>query len=326
MVKHIKESIAMIFPKKYIKTIKQLVIYSDSDQNEYQIIANSFIFSLFLGLILIIIGNFFTTINILFFILGAIILIPSFQFITYILIYFKSENRKSNIEESLPDALQLIASNLQAGLTPFESIKNAGKKDFGYLAKEFKKATSKAMGLSNFNDELMKIGQRVDSPVLNRSLKLISNSINSGSHLAILLEDLSEDITENQSLKKEMVTNTKTYTMFIMFTIIVGAPLLLAISVHFVEMVQNMQSSATLSTDEFGLGFLSGDLDITPEFLNNISLVILTLTSLLATMLTGTITQGKMKAGLKYAPFVIAGSIILFFVSKVLVSGFFSSM
>ena len=325
MVKHINESISMIFPKNYVKTIKQLVIYSGFEKTAYYFIGKTFLISLFLSIFLILFG-FISPYNILIFILFAIISLPFCQFMLYIYLYFKSDNRKTEIENVLPDALQLISSNMQAGLTPFEAIKAAARKEFGPLAQELNKATSKAMGLSDFNQELMKIGDRVDSTVLKRTLKLITSSMSSGSHLAVLLEDLSEDISDSQSLKKEMVTNTKTYTMFIMFTIIVGAPLLLAISVHFVGMVQNMQSSATLSTDEFGLGFLSGDIEITPEFLTNVSLIILTLTSLLATMLTGVINKGEMKAGLKYSPFVILGSIVLFYISKIVISGFFSTL
>lgn len=315
----------MIFPKSYLNEIEKLTVYSDTKTNKYHLIANTFFISLFIVIILFFLIYFYN-LHYLFYIASLIFLIFFSQFILYLLLYFKSESRKANIEDSLPDALHLIASNLQAGLTPYESIKAASKKKFGYLSLELKKATSKAMGLSNFNDELMKISERVDSSILKRTLKLITTSMNSGSHLAILLEELSLDISENQSLKKEMITNTKTYTMFILFTIVVGAPLLLAISVHFVDMVQNMQSSATLSTDEFGLGFLSGDIEITPDFLTNISMVILTLTSLLATMLIGTITHGKIKFGLKYAPFVMFASIILFFISKEVVTSFFSSI
>jgi hypothetical protein len=249
-----------------------------------------------------------------------------FQFFVYITIYFKMENRKSKIEKALPDALQLIASNLQAGMTPYSAIKISARKEFGPLSDELIKATSQALGTKNFSEELMKIGDRVDSPTVKRSLKLITSSIHSGGHLASLLEDLSEDIAETQSLKTEMVTNTKTYVMFIMFTIIIGAPLLLSISVHFVGMVQGMQSQTTLSTDEFGLGFLTGEIEITPEFLTDISLVVLFFTSFLACLLTGVIISGKKKEGLRYVPFVVASSITLFFIAKYAIGTFFETI
>jgi putative Mn2+ efflux pump MntP len=91
-------------------------------------------------------------------------------------------------------------------------------------------------------------------------------------------------------------------------------------------MVQNMQSQTTLSTDEFGLGFMTGDIEVTPEFLTQISIIILFFTSLLACLLTGVIIGGRAKDGLRYVPFVVAGSIVLFFLAKMFIGTFFASM
>jgi flagellar protein FlaJ len=245
------------------------------------------------------------------------------QFFTYLMVYFKVESRTARMEKDLPDALQLIASNLHAGMTPYRAIKLSSRKEFGPLSVEFNKAVSKGLGVNNFSKELLAIGERTQSVILSRTLKLITSSLSSGSHLAMLLEELSEDIADTQSLKNEMVTNTKTYSMFIMFTIIAGAPLLLAISVHFVGMVQNMQQSATLSTDEFGLGFLAGELTVTPEFLTTISFAILAVTSMLATMFTGVITKGNMTSGLKYSPVIMSASMVLFVLAKYIIGNFF---
>lgn len=322
---HLYESICMIFPSIYVNNIDKLVSYSGSSKGKEFWIGKAFILSIFLIIIGSIVSLIFN-IHILLIIVGSLLMILLGQFLSYLILYFKVDSRKNKIEEVLPDALQLIASNLQAGMTPFKAIKVAARKEFGPLANEFKEATEKALGMRNFSEELLKISNRVDSSPLERTLKLITSSLSSGGHLATLLEELSEDIAETRSLKNEMVTNTKTYTMFIMFTIIVGTPLLLAISIHFVDMVQNMQGTTTLSTDEFGLGFLAGELEIDSDFLNTMSLIILSVTSLLASMLTGTITNGEVTAGFKYAPGVVIGSIILFFISKIIIGGFFSGI
>ena len=46
------------------------------------------------------------------------------------------------------------------------------------------------------------------------------------------------------------------------------------------------------------------------------------ITSLLASMLMGVIAEGKEKYGLKYAPLVITGSLIVFVISQYIISGF----
>jgi len=86
--------------------------------------------------------------------------------------------------------------------------------------------------------------------------------------MANLLEDSAKDIAETHGLKKDLVTGTKTYTMFIMFTVVIGAPLLFSISMQFVEIMSGMQGAgATPTDDSFGLGMSSGEITITPEFI-----------------------------------------------------------
>ena len=322
---HLYESATRLYPKNYVRYFKQELIYSGDKRSVHiwlgKTLYYSFIVSVIAFILSLIFGlNIWGSIGLFLFIILAA------QFGIYILLYFKVDSRKTKVEKALPDILQLIASNLQAGMTPFNAIKATGRKEFEPLSSEFKRATDKGLGTGNFAKELLKIGERINSQTLKRALKLITSALSSGGHLAKLLEELSEDIAETQSLKNEMVTNTKTYTMFIMFTIIVGAPLLFAISIHFVGMVQDMQNSVTLSTDEFGLGFMTGEMEITPGFLTYVSFAILFITSLLSTMLSGTIAKGEATAGLKNAPWVIAASILIFILAKILNANFFAGL
>lgn len=239
----------------------------------------------------------------------------------YLLLYLKVEDRTRRIEEVLPDALQLVAANLRAGMTPYQALKLSARKEFGPFKEEIEHATALALGTESFSEALLSISRRVKSDMLERSMKLFTTAMRSGGHLAQLLEELSKDIAETRSLKKELVTNTKTYTMFILFTIIVGTPLLLAIAVHFVRIISEMHAPG--SAVGFGMSFLAGEIAITPEFLTRVSFVLLTVTSVLASMLMGVIQEGKSKLGLKYAPFVIIGSFAVFFTVRRLIGGFF---
>ena len=46
------------------------------------------------------------------------------------------------------------------------------------------------------------MAKRIDSPILDRAMKLFAASMKSGGHLAQLLEDLANDIAETKALKK----------------------------------------------------------------------------------------------------------------------------
>lgn len=250
--------------------------------------------------------------------IGIFILI---QLIVYLTIYFRAEERTKRIENALPDTLQLIASNLRAGMTPFKALKLSARKEFGPLKEEIDRATSEALGTESFSKTLLRISSRVKSEMLDRALKLFTTAMKSGGHLAQLLEELGRDISETRSLKRELVTNTKTYTMFIMFTVIIGTPLLLAIAIHFVRIITEIQTR-NITNIGFGLSFLAGEITITTGFLTKVAIIMLIITALLASMLIGVIREGKSKYGFKYAPLTIIGSFVVFFVVRGLISGF----
>ena len=238
----------------------------------------------------------------------------------YFVLYLKVQDRTRRVEQVLPDALQLIGSNIRAGMTPFQALRLAARKEFGPLEEEIRFATARALGTESFSDALLSMSQRVKSEMLSRALKLFTTAMRSGGHLATLLEELARDMVAMRALKKELVTSTKTYTIFVLFTIIIGMPLLLAISLHFITVITGLQAIAGLRSD-FGLGFLAGEITITADFMLRAAVVMLLVTSLLACALLGVIAEGKPAVGFRYAPAVIAGSLIAFVVLRAVLQG-----
>jgi pilus assembly protein TadC len=246
-------------------------------------------------------------------------------FMGYVILYFKMQKRVDDAENYLPDVLQLISVNLRAGLTAFAAIKIAGRGEFGCLSEELKTSTTKALGLESFSESLLRIKEKINSTVIERVMKLISTSLLTGGHLADLLKDLSDDIRATQTLKKEMVTKTKTYTAFILFTILFGTPVLLAISIQFVSMISGITSQNSVG-DDFNLGLMQSGMAVTPEFLIQLSISMLFVTCLIASLLMGVINKGSMKYGLKYAPFLITAGIIMFFFARFAVLNLFTTI
>ena len=242
--------------------------------------------------------------------------------LSYMVVYFRAEDRSTRVEKILPDALQLIASNIKAGMTPFAAIRLAARPDFGPLETELKKATVHALGESSFALSLMSMTERIRSESLKRAMGLFTTSMKSGGHLADLLEETSKDIAESQSLKNEMVANTKTYLLFIMFTVALGAPVLLAISIQFVSMSDSLKAKMGSSELVGELGMGGGENSITVEFLTNASYGIILITTALASAMIGVITEGKEKYGAKYMPILATIALIVFYFGRIAVSGF----
>ena len=245
------------------------------------------------------------------------------QILSYMVLYFRVENRASRVEKALPDALQLMSSNIKAGMTPFAAIQLAAKPEFGPLEKELKRATVVALGTGSFVGSLLHITTRIRSETLRRAMGLFVTSLKSGAQLARLLDETARDIRESKMLKQEMLANTKTYTMFIIFIIIIGAPVLLAITIHFVELTESMRAKMLAGELTGTLGISTAPSEITVEFLIKISYVILFVTSFLSSAMLGVITEGKEKYGAKFLPFMLIGTFVVFLIARTAVSSFF---
>ena len=234
-------------------------------------------------------------------IIGAVIFIL-IQLAVYMLVYFRMVRRTERVERYLPDVLQLVAANVRAGMTPFQALKFAARDEFGDIKDEIEYATTKALGTGSFSVALRRMRERIKSKILERVIQLFVSSMKSGAHLAKVLEDIAQDISETRSLKRELVTNTKTYSMFILFTVLLGTPFMLSISNKFLGIISEMQAKSAGKGTGFGMGFLMGEIQITPEFIGLISITMSLVTSLSAGILMGVIKEGSMKYGLKYFP------------------------
>lgn len=251
----------------------------------------------------------------------AISMLPLLLF--YFYFFFRAERRSSLVEQNLPDVLHMIAANLRSGMTPFEAVKVACTHDFGPVTDELRSVTTKSHGLVSFSDLLTSTSRNIRSDSFSHSMNLFASSLRSGGHVAELLDGLAQDIVDRQSLRKELIINTATNAMFIMFTIVIGTPVLLAISIYFVDVVGSLQSGDSSSTvQQFGLAGLGGEISITSSFLTVVSYIMLFVTGILATMFIGSMIDGDPKKGLKWAPLLVAGSFLIFFVARVLIKLF----
>lgn len=309
---------AKLFPVKYRNHLKKQFAYAGLRIDPNSWLGSLNVFAVLLAIAVTIVPwAIFNDFNIIY-LLISLVAFFLIHLTFYLFIYFKVEDRARRVEEVLPDFLQLISANLQAGMTPFQALKHSGREEFGPLKEEIDYAVSRAMGTESFIEVLLTITTRVKSELFARSMKLFTTAMKSGGHLAVLLGELSRDISETRSLKRELVTNTKTYTAFILFTIICGTPLLLSIAIKFVEMITDIQAKVPSSIG-YGMGFLVGDVGITAPFLMKISIALLVINSLLATMLLGVIKEGRMRSGLRKFPFVAIACLIILAVSRYLI-------
>jgi Flp pilus assembly protein TadB len=227
------------------------------------------------------------------------------------------EDRKKRLEDVLPDAMTIIAANVRAGMTPVVALRATARDELGPLAEDIKFATTKSLGTDSFIDALREMAKKNNSELFERIVSLFTASLRSGGHLAQLLENTAADIRQTQELKKDLIASTRLYAFFIIFTVAIGTPLLLAVSIQFSTMVSSLQlktQSTGLASELSSVPLISLPLSI--DFLTTSALVVLIITSLLASAMLGVITHGNYSGGLKYSPFIAVFSILLFYFLK----------
>jgi flagellar protein FlaJ len=242
----------------------------------------------------------------------------------YVQIYYIVEARSRTVENILPDFLLLVAGNIRAGMTSFSAFRGSARPEFGALSEEIKSVSARSLGVESFTEALSSISNKIKSRNLTETVGFFLQAMKSGGRLAQLLENTSADLRRTQDLKKELQSATATYVIFVGFVIVVATPLLMAVSVEFVELIGKIQgqSLASGAADLAGSGgFVGGKISITPEFLTGIAYILLFGNSFLAGLFMGTIGSSKPLMGLRYTLPMFAISLVVFFISKGFLKG-----
>ncbi|MBN2013540.1 MAG: type II secretion system F family protein [Candidatus Altiarchaeota archaeon] len=317
ILKRVFITASKVFPRKYKEVVGQYIIYAGMDVETDVWLGMSLLLGIFVFFTVMFLSNF--GYSLLFYVLAFVAFIL-YLVGSYLLPYFIAMNRSDVVEKILPSALQLMASNIRAGMTPFQSMKFAARDEFGILKEELDRATTKALGTASFPDALSEMTKRINLPSLKRSIRLLTGCIESGGQLANVLEESSRDIMEIEALKKELSTSTRTYNLLIMFVVIFCAPILLTISIYFVERLTTLKSSFDVSDVEgVGMGILVVTMGLTPQFLVNMATLVITITAFLSGILIGVIKKGDRSYGFKYSVVLVPITLIVFYIMRYLV-------
>jgi flagellar protein FlaJ len=333
MFEGVAKIFSIIVPRKIIEgTIKQTLLYAGSRDDPRTWIGIRVFTSVLIGLIGFLIPfSIFPLLNVL---LGwSIYFEPIIRLalmfglglggflVTVILFYlhltYVIDGRKKMVENILPDFLFLVGNNLKSGMAPFTAFRSAVRPEFGPLSEEIKIATQKSLGVDSFSDALKSIGRRIDSKVLSDTTKFFAQALRSGGHLAQLIETTALDIKQTNRLKKELVTSTRMYTLFILFVVIIASPMLLAVSVQFLNVLTGIQlKTGNISGNAAELAGTSGlgatKIAISSDFMQNVGYFMIITNSFLASIFIGILGGGKIRDGLKYAPVMAIIGLVLF--------------
>ena len=317
MVTKMYRTFARLYPSKWRKVLSELLVYADiqiePDRFLGFVLSFSFLLSLAIGF------NF----GVLFKVKFLPLFLISFAVIelgVYFWLLITADSKGKFIENILPDALQLMASNLRAGFTTDRALLLSARPEFGPLKDEINLVGKEITVGKPIGEALEGITRRVRSQKLARTIELIVSGIKSGGELASLLDETSSDLRRQQLVDKKIRSSVNMYVIFIFIAAGVASPLLFGLSSYLVEVLtQSFSSVQVPEVANFNMPLNFSQISISTAFVIKYALVSLTTTAIMGSFILGLISKGKEKEGVKFIPIIIILSFTLFFVVRYLI-------
>lgn len=258
--------------------------------------------------------------------LAIFILIESYFFIKQLL---KKSARIKKMEEVFPDFIELMASNLRAGMTIDKALLLSSRKEFAPLDEEILNLGKDIVTGKEISRALQEMANKIGSEKIIKTITIINSGIKSGGNLAILLEQTAVNMRERSFVEKKAASNVLMYMIFIFFAIAVGAPILFALSTVLLQVLMNIlqgMPNVQMGGNVPNIPFALTTIKLSVTFIIYFAIIFLTAIDILASLLLGLVSTGEEKAGLKYTIPLILISLTVFFIVRFALLAYFSGI
>lgn len=234
-------------------------------------------------------------------------------------ISLNASTRIKKMETIFPDIIQLMSSNLRAGMTVDRAFILSARPEFYPLDREIISAGKDIATGKDITLAFKSMSSKIGSEKIGKTIALIISGMRSGGNISLLLEQTSSNMREKDFLEKRIGSNVLMYVIFIFFAVALGAPLLFGLSSVLVEILIKIIGNLPTDSTATNLPFTLSKISIDPVFIKWFAIVFIFVTDILASLILGLVNKGDEKAGLKFAiPLLIMSYSIFFFVRIVL--------
>lgn len=233
--------------------------------------------------------------------------------------------RISKMELVFPDFIELMASNLRAGMTVDSALLLSSRKEFHPLDEEILVLGKDIITGKEMTRALLDMSERVNSDKIKKTIQVITSGIKSGGNLAVLLEETATNMRERNFVEKRAASNVLMYLIFIFFAVAVGAPALFSLSSVLITILTNLLGSLPTIETSANLPITLSSISISSRFITYFSVVFLITIDILASLVIGLVNKGEEKQGTKYILPLIGISLVTYFAIRKIMLGYFSS-
>lgn len=305
-------AISFFYPKHVKDSLRRLIMYADMKVSPERLITLMLFSSAFLALIVTPLFLSFSAMSLVLAFASAFIIINVF---IYAFLTIKADARARFFEETLPDALDLTASNLRAGMTPERALLLASRPEFGPLQDEIERVGKDIALGKSLPEALARISRRVMSESVENVISLISSGVKSGGGLAELLAEASKSMKTNEMIEKRVRSVVSVYVIFVFTAIAIGAPFLFATSTFLIEALGSIMEGIEIPASA-GIPVIISASGISPEAIIPLVIILMAVTCIMASLVVGEISKGKARYGFRYMPALAAASIAMFYIFR----------
>ena len=289
----ISDMIENKIPEKYLLSFQEFLLSGSIFTKASEFLAGTVIFILVTETILVIVYFIFNLpLSILF---APFVIFPAIY--TYVSV--KQEQNTSKIEQSAPDFLRQLSSMLKVGLSFENAMEDMSKYGQGPLYDEMRRAILEIRMGRNFDEAWIAMSKRLKSRELERIFIIILDGRRSGSSMADVIMNVSDDLRDLLAIKQERKSSVMMAVMFLIISAVIATPFALGmVSVY----AQFMESFGQV-TDLVAVAPIAGQF-------------YLVIHSLLIGLIISVIMYGSFKKGIKFSvPIVVVAYGIFYLIS-----------
>ena len=226
--------LAKFYPRRIRKGYTNLLAYANIHINPDRFIGFILSFGFLLALSCAFFFGLFFKIPFLIVFVGLFIL---FETAVYFSLLLKADKKAKFVEEILPDVLQLMSSNLRAGLTTDRALLLSARPEFGPFQDEINQIGKEITIGRDIGQALTDMSSRIRSERLRKTITLIVSGLRAGGELASLLEQTAKNLRQEYIIDSRIRANVMMYVIFIFVAVCFGAPMLFGLSSFLVEVL-----------------------------------------------------------------------------------------
>ena len=295
----ISEIIENKVPEKYLLSFEEFLLSGSIFIKASELLAWMVTFILVTEIILVIISF---SLNLP----SSILFMPFLIFpaiFTYVSV--KQEQNASKIEQSAPDFLRQLSSMLKVGLSFENAMEDMSKYGQGPLYDEMRRAILEIRMGRNFDEAWIAMSKRLKSRELERIFIIILDGRRSGSSMADVIMNVSDDLRDLLAIKRERKSSVMMAVMFLLISAVIATPFALGM----VSVYAGFMESFGHVTELVSVAPVAGQL-------------YLVIHSALVGLIISVIMYGSFKKGIKFSVPIVVVSYGIFY----LISNFGASM